>query len=339
MIACGVWRAEHPERIRHAGFHINELYSPWSTWRYVVENFLEAKKRPETLKVWINTTLGETWQDEESYSISDEKLALRIEDYQNVPQGVLLLTCGVDVQDERIECLIKGWGFNYESWFIDYKTFPGSPAKREVWDSLDSYMLKEWAHESGVNLRIVSACIDSAGHFTQNVYEFVKPRQTRRIYAIKGFAGGVGRPLVGRASLNNPLRVMLFPLGVDTAKELIYARLGIEEIGPGYMHFNHKCDEEYFKQLTAEKQVTKYSKGFPSKVWTKVRSRNEALDCEVYALCAFTLLNADMEQVALNFKEQIRRHEEGPQEKKPSPIPPRRDPWLYPRRKNFVRDW
>lgn len=110
MIAHGVWRSERPERTTHAGFHINELYSPWSTWKSVVENFLEAKKRPETLKVWVNTTLGETWEDDESYSISDESLRGRIEQYVGVPEGVLLLTAGVDVQDDRLECLVKGWG-------------------------------------------------------------------------------------------------------------------------------------------------------------------------------------------------------------------------------------
>jgi phage terminase large subunit GpA-like protein len=302
MISRGVWLPMHPERTKHAGFHISELYSPWSTWRIVVENFLEAKKRPETLKVWINTTLGETWEDEESYSISDESLAARIEDYVYVPQGAVVLTAGVDVQDDRIECVVKGWGLSDESWFIEHKVFAGSPAKPEVWTMLDSYLRQTWKHETGVSLRIVSACIDSAGHFTQNVYGFVKPRQPRRIYAVKGMAG-TGRQLVSKPSLNNRFRVMLFTLGVDTAKELIFARLQIEEFGPGYMHFNRKCDDEYFKQLTAEKQVTKFSKGFPTKVWMKVRSRNEMLDCEVYALAAFTLLNAHMESLSRDLQE------------------------------------
>jgi len=91
---------------------------------------------------------------------------------------------------------------------------------------------------------------------------------------------------------------LLFTVGVDTAKELIYARMQIDAPGPGYMHYNRRCDEEYFKQLTAEKQVTKFSKGFPTKVWVKVRSRNEALDCEVYALAAYTLMNVNVARMA-----------------------------------------
>ena len=340
MIQAGVWRREHPERVKHAGFHINELYSPWSTWKAVVENFLEAKKRPETLKVWVNTTLGETWEDEESYSISDEKLAARIEDYEGVPNGAVILTAGIDVQDDRIECLIKGWGMEDESWFIDYKAFYGSPAKVDLWTQLDQYLMQEWKHESGVMLNIVSACIDSAGHFTQNVYEFVKPRGYRRINAVKGMAG-TGRPIVGRPTTSNKLRVVLFPVGVDTAKELIFARLQIDEFGPGYLHFNRKCDQEYFKQLTAEKQVTKFNKGFPTKVWMKVRARNEALDCEVYALASYILLNPNMSILAQQLKEESEKQGIQKDEPKKSPIGNR--PWWdgptrYPRR-NFVNDW
>ena len=110
MVAMGKWIAKYPEKLKHAGFHLNELYSPWSTWRSMVEEFLEAKKRPETLKVWVNTSLGETWEEEESYSIDNDKLAARIERYEDLPNGVLVLTAGVDVQDDRLECLVKGVG-------------------------------------------------------------------------------------------------------------------------------------------------------------------------------------------------------------------------------------
>jgi phage terminase large subunit GpA-like protein len=319
MIGDGEWRIGRPGVKNHAGFHINELYSPWSSWRKIVFEFLEAKKRTETLKVWVNTTLGETWTDEESYSISDEKLASRVEDYINAPHGAHILTMGVDVQDDRLECLVKGWGKNDESWFIDYKTIYGSPGKDTVWKGLDEYLGREWTHESGVPMRIFSCCIDSLGHFTQNVYAFVKLRQHKRIHAIMGRAGA-GRLIVGRPSKNNKFGVWLYPIGVDTAKELIFSRLQTDEPGPGYMHFNRKCDLEYFKQLTAEKMVIKFSKGFQHKVWVKVRSRNEALDCEVYALAAYTypILNVDKAAIARGFenraeKEPVKVKDEKPQ--------------------------
>lgn len=298
MVRKGEWRAELPEIRRHAGFHINELYSPWSTWHQVIENFLEAKQRREALRVWTNTTLGDVWQEEESFSIDTEKLALRRELYVDVPMGAVVLTSGVDHQDDRLEVVVKGWGAGGESWFIDKQIFYGRPSDKATWKLLDDYLAKMWKHESGVMMKIAAVCVDSGGHYTQEVYDYTRSRQGRRFFATKGFAGH-GRPLIGTASRNNRQRAILIPIGVDGAKQLVYDRIQIEEQGKGHMHFNETCDEEYFLQLTAEKLVTRYIKGFPMQQWVlKDKRRNEMLDCEVLNLAAFTLLNANIEKVA-----------------------------------------
>ncbi|MBE0557145.1 MAG: phage terminase large subunit family protein, partial [Proteobacteria bacterium] len=266
------------------------------------------------------TMLGECWEEEETFSVSDEKLAARIEQYENVPIGAVLLTAGVDVQDDRLECLVKGWGLKDESWFIDYRVFYGSPGRQQTWDMLDEFLKSNYQHETGVMLRIVTAAVDSGGHFTKTVYEFAKKRLNRRIFAVKGL-GGYGKQFIGRASQNNRTRTLVIPLGVDTAKELIYDRLQIEEPGPGYMHFSEKCTEEYFLQLTSEKHVTRYNKGFPTKVWElKSGRRNEALDCEVYALAAYTLLNANVESIAEKLARQAEM-KKGALEKEAAPGP------------------
>ena len=340
MIANGKWIPRYPEKEKHAGFHINELYSPWSTWRAMVEEFLEAKKRPETLKVWVNTSLGETWEEEESYSIDNEKLAARIERYVDLPNGVVLLTAGVDVQDDRLVCLVKGWGVKDESWFVDFKTFYGSPGRGEVWSLLDGFLAQTWKHELGIDRRVVSVCVDSGGHFTQNVYSYTKRRQGRRYFAVKGL-GGYGKSFIGKPSKNNKQRATLIPLGVDTAKELIYARLEIDDPGPGYIHFHEKCDDEYFKELTAERHITKYSRGFPTKVWVKKEGqRNEALDCEVYALAAFTLLNANMERLAnqLAIRAAQMKHQ-APSPEANEPAHSNRQKLFIPRKQNWVNGW
>ena len=155
---------------------------------------------------------------------------------------------------------------------------------------------------------------------------------------------GTGRPLVSKPSQGNRLRVLLFTVGVDTAKELIFARLGIDSFGPGYMHFSRKCDDEYFKQLTAEKQVTKFSKGFPSKVWMKVRARNEALDCEVYALAACTILNPLMNVLEAKLKkkaEELKGQSQSNEQTESRTVPITRvgRPHRLWRRPNFVTDW
>jgi phage terminase large subunit GpA-like protein len=281
MIRNGRWVAGRPEVRGHAGFHLNELYSPWSAWQKVVEDFLEAKKRPETLKVWVNTSLGETWE-EEGLTVDDGSLLSRREEYTApVPLGVAVLTAGVDVQDDRLLVKVKGWGRGEESWLIDWITIPGRPeTDPKVWADLDAVLSRVWAHELGTTLRIAAACIDSGGHATKQAYDFARTRGHRRIFAIKG-VGGAGAPVIKLSTRKNKGKVVLALVGADTCKGLIYSRLQVEEYGPGYMHFPRKpeIDEEYFKQLTAEKQITKFVRGFPSKVWMKTRARNEALDC------------------------------------------------------------
>jgi phage terminase large subunit GpA-like protein len=159
-------------------------------------------------------------------------------------------------------------------------------------------------------------CIDSGGHATKQAYDFARTRGHRRIFAIKG-VGGAGAPVIKLSTRKNKGKVVLALVGADTCKGLIYSRLQVEEYGPGYMHFPKRpeVDEEYFKQLTAEKQVTKFVRGFPSKVWMKTRARNEALDCEAYALAALATLNANLEQLAQRLEAQAElRREEKPKE-------------------------
>ena len=287
-IAKGVWKASE-KFTGIAGFHLSGLYSPWISLEEAVKEFLSAKKMPETLRVFVNTYLGESWEDE-GERIDDLGLFKRKEEY-TVPDEVVLITAGVDIQDDRIEMEVVGWGLDEESWSLDYLRIYGDPSAPNIWNELDTHLSKTYN-----DMRIISCCIDS-GHHTNQVYKFCKPRLARRIFAIKGQAGDA-KTIVGRSSRNNIMRCPLFPVGVDTAKELIYSRLNIQNAGAGYCHFPMKYDEEYFKQLTAEKIVTKYRRGFKRREWVLTRSRNEALDCRVYALASLTVLNADLKMLA-----------------------------------------
>jgi len=290
-IRSGEWIASKPSN-GIAGFRLSGLYSPWVPLSEGVRDFLEAKKLPETLRVWVNTYLGETWE-EQGDGIDDENLASRREQYDSVPGDVHLLTAGVDVQDDRLEIEIVGWGRDEESWSIDHSIIYGDPSAPEIWRDLDAYLNQTFEKEDGATLSIRAACVDSGGHYTQAVYNFVRPREARRIFAIKGI-GGEGKPIVGRPSKNNIGKVKLFPVGVDTAKELIYARLKISKPGPGYCHFPDHYDDEYFAQLSAEQIVVRFTKGFRRREWKKVRARNEALDLRVYAVAAYALLNTNI---------------------------------------------
>lgn len=301
----GKWIAEHPERIKKRGFHLNALASPWERWEDIIEDFKNAKKNgAETLKTWVNTSLGEVWEDNEGEGAEKDELINRREFYTaEVPPQVILLTAGVDVQDDRLEIEVVGWGLNRETWGIEYKVIYGDPSKSIVWTQLDLYLSKTFWYPEGEGLVISATCIDSGGHNTEEVYKFCKVREQRRIYAIKGM-GGYGIPFIHKMSRNNLIKCMLFILGVDNGKENILSRLNIKEIGPGYCHFpieeDKGYDEKYFKALTSEKRVLKIKKGKRTYEWVKKSSgiRNEAFDLRNYANAAYEILNPNVEEMA-----------------------------------------
>lgn len=288
MITNGKWIAEVPGKGLPAGFHLSSLYSPWMPWGDIAEEHGQVYKDPPRLQTWVNTNLGETWDDGANVADSVGIMGRRELFGPLLPPEVVVITAGIDVQDSRLELEIVGWGKNNESWSIAYHVLWGDPSGVQVWKDLDRILLGAFPHARTVpDLHIQAAAIDSAGHFTDEVYSFVRSRQKRRVWAIKG-QGGMGVAVwPKRASLNNKGRIPLFSVGVDACKEAFYARLKVDQPGPGYCHFPHDRDDEWFRQLTAEKMITKYIKGRPHREWIKrAHERNEALDCRVYAIAA-----------------------------------------------------
>jgi len=296
-VSRGEWRAT-AEFNGTAGFHLSGLYSPWTPLGDIAREFLKAKKLPDTLRVFLNTTLAESWEDT-GERVDDFAVAERAEEYgPKLDRNILVLSCGVDVQDDRLELEVVGWGKEEESWSVDYRTLYGDPSTPQLWQDLDNILSGKYETEDGRELQIRSTCIDSGGHYTQAVYNYVRPREGKRIFAIKG-AAGESRPIVSRPTRNNIGKIRLFTLGVDNIKELIFSRLKITIEGPGYCHFPNDRPDEYFKQLAAsEKIVTKFHKGFPRREFVKTRPRNEALDCRVYAIGALAILNLNLNAIA-----------------------------------------
>jgi len=315
-----------------AGFHINGIYSPWTPLPDAVREFLSAKRMTETLRVWTNVYLAESWEDQ-GERIDDYAVAERAEDYgPRLDERILVLTAGIDVQDDRLELEIMGTGQAEESWSIDYRTLYGDPSTPQLWQDLDAILASKYETADGRTLQIRAACIDSGGHYTKAVYDFVRPREGRRIFAIKGMAGQ-DRPVVSRPTRNNIGKIRLFTLGVDNIKDLIFSRLRLQSEGPGYCHFPNDRPDEYFKQLaSSEKIVTKYHKGFPRREFVKTRTRNEALDCRVYAIGALAILNLNLDSLAERAARQVKEDRPGAPQKQP----PRHH---AARRGNFVNGW
>jgi phage terminase large subunit GpA-like protein len=271
------------------GYWFNQWASPFAKWQETIDEFLDAKLNPDKLQTVINTAFAEVWTHQ-GKTIDENDLFARREVYPEVPEQVEIITAGIDVQDDRLELEVVGWGAGDESWNIDYKILIGDPSQPEVWSMLTNSLRTVYANDDGVEFAIASACIDSGGHYTQTVYDYCSRRPIPRLYAIKGVAGE-GKPIVTpRQLIGYPAKKKVLTVGVDAAKSLLFSYLEQHEIGPGYCHFPIARDSRYFNQLTAEKVVTKLHKGFPRRDWIKTRVRNEALDCRVYALCAMKFL-------------------------------------------------
>lgn len=280
---------------RSVGFRLWTGYSPQASWAQIVRDFLSATAKAQAgdkseLKTFINTTLGETYE-EEVEKTDDKWLKQRAESYplRRVPRGGLVLVAGADVQGDRFEVTTWAFGRGEEMWCVDYAVIYANPADQREWAKLDDYLQGEFQHESGARLKIEAAAVDTGGHYTHQAYVFCRERKGRHIYAIKGDTKEAS-PVKGRSSLvdvNHQGKtikkgVRLWLVGTDTAKDLLAGRLSVETPGPGYVHFSRELPDEFYLQLTAEARTTRNGRS----VWLKLRQRNEVLDCTVYALFA-----------------------------------------------------
>lgn len=302
------WRPTAPFR-GIAGFHYPQFLSTVVKLSEMVSEFLVAfGKMPgahpdvEKMKVWTNTVLAECWE-EQGETVDKSGLENRGEHYgpDDLPDEVLLATAGVDVQGNRLEVQIVGWGAGEESWPAFYVVLPGDPAQPTVWDDLDELLKEPLRTTSGRLVRIRAACVDAGGHHAAQVHAFCKSKLARRIYPI---VGNQGPKKIWPVRHSRSKHGHVYIVGVDTAKDQIYGRLTIPqrkpgEPNPGFVHFplpneaarTDGFNGDYFSQLTVERVETRYREGRPVRVWTKKPGeRNEALDTFVYALAARTSL-------------------------------------------------
>ncbi len=355
MIAKGEWIAEVPEKKSHRGFWINRLYSPFTTWKIIVDDFLNAKDDPETLQVFYNTSLGLPFEQESGEEAIDESTLLDRVQIKDKPDEVLsndilLLTCAVDVQNDRLEVLLIGWEEKKQSNRIIWQKIPGNPASPYVWEDLDKFLSLRWTREDGLDLGIAATFIDT-GYLSQEVYSFVLNNPNKRYYAIKG-VGGYGKPLIGTKSKVYDKRVDLYHIGTNEGKGILFKRLKIKEPDkPKYVKFNNQvCNDDYFKQLMSEKVVKKHSGMIEYEVYEKKhkRDRNEILDLEVYNIAACEFLYPRFEKIKVNLakrlvretiKEIIEEKTKAVETEQPIEEKPKKQPLRKRIYNNFVTRW
>lgn len=298
-----------------AGYHLNWLYCPWKPHKGFLNRLHEfaeeweraKKKGTNSLKVLINTGLAECFAEEYEKAPDSDALLQRLEPYETeIPDKVCYLTAFVDVQSDRLEYEILGWGEGEESWGIMVGKLFGNPQQSAVWEECDAILSRTFDHPSGAKLKIGCALFDSGGQsdnraFALPVYRFVKRRQGRYWFASKG-ASVLGAPLVlGHLQKNG---ILLQQIGTDVCKSQVYDRLRIEIPGPHYCHFpkDRGYDAEYFKQLTAEVVTQTRIAGSTKRVWVKRRARNEALDMRAGNIAAFEVRNPNLTAIAENLR-------------------------------------
>jgi phage terminase large subunit GpA-like protein len=354
----GAVRRFLPAFRRPLSWHVSALYSPlgWFSWRKAAQQYVDSEKggyddeSGESLgQVFKNTVLGET-HEIEGEQPPTAALQLRAEAYDlgTVPLGALLLVGAVDVQGDRLEVKVKGYGRDQESWLVDYHRimypFGAKKPSNETWDQLLSLRAKTYKHEGGGTVGLLAMAIDS-GYLTQDVYDFCRQYVRKHFIATKG-VGERGKPILGRPTYVDvefhgrviKQGVAVWPIGVDAAKELVYSRLSIDKPGPGYMHFPRNLPDEYFEGLTAEKLIRKMSRGVPKNEWVKTRERNEPLDLEV--MCQAAAIYAGVQRV--NWNDQARRVIPASSEAPAAPKPeakPARNVFEKPRRGSFATRW
>ncbi len=291
-------------------FFVNCFASPWVNWSDVMQEWLEAQGDPEREKVVVNTRFGEAYEPKGNFE-NHQQFMRRRENYgAELPDGVLLLTAAVDIQDNRLEYEICGWGMAEENWGIKKGVILGVPDTQEVWDMLDEQLDKEYRFASGKGLIVARTFIDSGGHYTKETYAYCKKRFTRQRFVVKG-SSVPGVPLIHKYSKVKLVRgtIPLVMIGTDSGKQYIMDRLSIEEPGPKYFHWpldesdgiamqlNRGYDEYYFKGLIAETKEPRRKNGVLVYQWVNVAKdkRNEPLDLRVYNLACMLSINPDFE--------------------------------------------
>lgn len=301
----GVWRPSAEFRGKK-GFWINELYSTFSSLAEMADAYVEAKNDPsgEKMKAFLNTRLAEAYEERDAEIDTDDLLELQ-ETYDDslIPEDVHILTASVDVQSNRLEREVKGYGVGPvfdpkvsakaiipQCWGIEFQAIDGDPALNDVWNELENLRKKVYRTPSGRQLRVTITAIDT-NYLPSRVYKFIRQHKGRGYVAVRG-ANTPGKPLISKPSKAGDPPVRLWTIGTETAKDSIANRLELKDKNaPGFCHFGAHYPEAYFKQLRAEQPVTRYYRGKAYRCWEKIKEwyRNEALDLFVYNEAALAI--------------------------------------------------
>lgn len=333
------WEAENPDAYEQGtrSFWLNAFVSQWATWESIILKYLNAIGNTKKMQVVYNTCFGLLWEDRGDLQDEDSLMARREEYPAELPDGVLVLTAGVDTQDDRMEYEIVGHGSFGETWGVEKGIIMGRPDDDATWDKLDEMVFDRVLHfGNGVGLKMSMSFVDEGGHFTQDVRMRCRQRIGKHVFCIKGMPGAdkpYTAPPKQMKIVVNQVTVgycWQYQLGVDSGKQIIMDNLAVQTPGQKYCHFPRRDDygSAYFAGLLSERLVYKTNKRQPW-VWEKIpgHERNEALDCRNYAMAAFKALPKDLDKIARMLKDAAAARSTGGVATAPSaPSEPARQP-------------
>lgn len=291
MVEGGRWRATAPHVRGHAGFRLNALVSTLAnaSWGKLAAEFVEAKRSPDTLQVFVNTILAQGWR-EAAEEIDEAALAARAEPFglDAIPPDVLVITAGVDVQRDRLEIVFLGWSRD-EVFVLGQSVIYGDPAGDDVWSELDDALRTVWKHPKGGILRVDAAGVDAGdGETMDRVIGFTRARMARRIYALKGATGN--RPSIKASDTKG---AKLFIVGVDGLKGQLASRLTRGRT----IRFSDRLEARFYEELASERRIMRYVRGAPVRLWERIPGRRaESLDCVVYGMAVRGLVTANLDR-------------------------------------------
>lgn len=337
------WVPDNPDAYERYGtrsFWLSSWISPWASWESTIILYLKAIGNSKKMQVVYNTRFGLLWEDRGDLEDEESVMARREEYKAELPDGVLLLTMGVDTQDDRMEYEVVGHGHFGETWGIKKGIIMGRPDTDEVWQALDDLASHVYRFENGIGLRVSLTFVDEGGHFTQDVRYKCRARQGRKFFPIKG-RGGDGIPYTAPPKKQKIViggkmigMCQVFEIGVDAGKSLIMDNLRVQTPGSKYCHFPRRDDyaAAYFKGLLSERLVYHSEKKNPWQ-WEKIpgHERNEALDCRNYALAAAKAMSPDYDALE-------RRLKGTTTDDKPVPAVPQNAPQRTPQKKRSTKN-
>jgi len=297
MLAAGRWVADNPAAA-NPSFHTWRAYSPTRDWESIAREWLEAEGDPHAEQTFFNDVLGIAYEGA-AEAQPWEAIRDRANDGEGgydrgrIPPGALIVCAGVDCQGDRVEVHVKGFGDRLRRWTIDYEVIPHHIGEEACREALTAFLARTWPDEFGHRRGLDMLAIDGNA-YTTDVFAWAKKHSWNRVIVVRGAKSEQAPTLALTKSERRAdgkvrkAQKRFYNVGVSGLKMALYEHLKKPDpLARGACAYPRGLDDEFYRQLTAEKRVVQTDRwGYPKAAWRLDHDRNEVLDTELYAEAA-----------------------------------------------------